>query len=171
MHSLEEIKSLFTELELTELSYKDSDFEFSIKKDAKQVLRQDMALEEESHNQEKRNNKLLVDESEKSLKDNNKLEDVSDRNLVSNTGHDLASKDDIKSPLPGVFYAGESSGAKPYISVGDRVSEGDIVCTIEAMKMFNDVKSKVSGLVTEIFVNDGDLVEYQQPLFRVSAEV
>lgn len=53
MHSLEEIKSLFTELELTELSYKDSDFEFSIKKDAKQVLRQDMALEEESHNQEK----------------------------------------------------------------------------------------------------------------------
>ena len=74
---------------------------------------------------------------------------------------------EICSPLVGVFGSGEEANGNPYVQVGDTVRKGDIVCTIEAMKMINDVPADKDGVVTEICVKNGDLVEYQQPLFRM----
>lgn len=74
----------------------------------------------------------------------------------------------INSPMVGTFYASASPGAKPFISVGDIVSEGDVVCIVEAMKMMNEIKSEYSGTVLSVNVENAEPVEYGQSLFELS---
>ena len=73
----------------------------------------------------------------------------------------------ITSPMVGVFYSAPSPDAKPYVSVGQNVSAGDVVCIIEAMKLMNEVPATEGGVVAEICVQNGDVVEYGQPLFKL----
>ena len=74
----------------------------------------------------------------------------------------------INSPMVGTFYASASPGAKPFVSVGDIVAEGDVVCIVEAMKMMNEIKSEFSGKVLSINVENAEPVEYGQLLFELS---
>ena len=74
----------------------------------------------------------------------------------------------IDSPMVGTFYASASPGAKPFISIGDIVSEGDVVCIVEAMKMMNEIKSEFSGKVLSVNVENSEPVEYGQSLFKIS---
>jgi acetyl-CoA carboxylase biotin carboxyl carrier protein len=76
---------------------------------------------------------------------------------------------EVKSPMVGTFYSAPEPGAKPYVSVGSRVSKGEILCIIEAMKIMNEIESEVSGVVTEVLATDAQPVEYGQPLFRVDS--
>jgi|TARA_B110000881_G_scaffold114806_1_gene100787 acetyl-CoA carboxylase biotin carboxyl carrier protein len=78
------------------------------------------------------------------------------------------SGDLINSPMVGTFYASASPGSKPFISVGDHVNEGDVVCIVEAMKMMNEIKSEFSGKVLSINVENSQPVEYGQALFEIS---
>jgi len=78
------------------------------------------------------------------------------------------SGDLINSPMVGTFYASASPGSKPFISVGDHVNEGDVVCIVEAMKMMNEIKSEFSGKVLSISVENSQPVEYGQTLFEIS---
>ena len=80
---------------------------------------------------------------------------------VEDDGHE------IKSPMVGTFYSASSPGASPYVQVGDRVSEGDTVCIIEAMKMMNQIEAEVSGVIKSIRVQNGEPVEYGQTLFVI----
>ena len=73
----------------------------------------------------------------------------------------------ITSPIVGTFYQSPSPEKPPYVNVGDTVSKGDIVCIIEAMKFMNEVTSEKSGKVVEILVEDGQFVEFGEPLFRL----
>lgn len=73
----------------------------------------------------------------------------------------------VIAPMVGTFYASPSPGAPAYVQVGDRVSEGDTLCIIEAMKMMNQVESEVSGTIKSIRMQNGDPVEYGQTLFVV----
>ena len=73
----------------------------------------------------------------------------------------------IKSPMVGVFYAAPSPDRPPFVSVGDTVSKGDVVCIIEAMKIMNEITATESGTITEVLVENGDVVEYDQPLFKI----
>ena len=73
----------------------------------------------------------------------------------------------INAPIVGVFYAAPSPDSEPYVSVGKRVSKGDTVCIIEAMKCMNEIQAEADGEITEVLVNNGDLVEFDQPLFKV----
>lgn len=75
----------------------------------------------------------------------------------------------ITSPMVGTFYSSSSPDTPPYVSVGDRVSKDSIVCIVEAMKLFNEIDADVEGEIVEILVNNGQLVEYGQPLFLVKA--
>jgi acetyl-CoA carboxylase biotin carboxyl carrier protein len=75
---------------------------------------------------------------------------------------------DVKSPMVGTFYSSPEPGAKPYVSVGSRVSKGQILCIIEAMKIMNEIESEVAGVVTEVLASDAQPVEYGQPLFRIN---
>jgi len=74
---------------------------------------------------------------------------------------------EIKSPMVGTFYKSPEPGTKAYVSVGDRVSKGQIVCIIEAMKIMNEIESEYSGVVREILVEDAQPVEYGQVLYRI----
>lgn len=73
----------------------------------------------------------------------------------------------VKSPLVGTFYAAPSEEAEAFVKVGDSVKEGQVLAIVEAMKLMNDIDSEVSGAVAEIYVQNGEAVEYGQPLFRI----
>ncbi|MES2522229.1 MAG: acetyl-CoA carboxylase biotin carboxyl carrier protein [Gemmatimonadota bacterium] len=74
---------------------------------------------------------------------------------------------EIKSPMVGTFYGAPEPGAKPYVTVGDRISKGQVVCIIEAMKIMNELESEFDGVVREVGVADSHPVEYGQTLFRI----
>lgn len=73
----------------------------------------------------------------------------------------------IKSPMVGTFYRSASPGAKAFVEVGDTVKEGETVCIIEAMKILNEIEADKSGTVTQILCENGQAVEYGQPLFVI----
>ena len=74
----------------------------------------------------------------------------------------------IKSPMVGVFYAASAPDKPAFVSVGDKVEKGDVVCIIEAMKIMNEITADKSGTISEILVDNGDVVEFDQPLFKLS---
>ena len=73
----------------------------------------------------------------------------------------------IKSPIIGTFYRKPSPDKPPFVEVGSTISEGDVLCVIEAMKLFNDIESEVSGKIVKVLVDDSSPVEFDQPLFLV----
>lgn len=73
----------------------------------------------------------------------------------------------VKSPLVGVFYSSASPDAEPFVKIGDKVSKGQVLGIIEAMKLMNDIESDFDGEIVEILVNNKDMVEYDQPLFKI----
>lgn len=73
----------------------------------------------------------------------------------------------VKSPLVGTFYAAPAEGAEAFVSVGDSVKKGQILAIVEAMKLMNEIESEYDGVVEEVLVENGQAVEYGQPLFRV----
>jgi acetyl-CoA carboxylase biotin carboxyl carrier protein len=74
---------------------------------------------------------------------------------------------EVKSPMVGTFYRSSSPGAAPFIQIGSVVKEGDTLCIIEAMKILNEIESDKAGTVTQILCENGQAVEYGQPLFIV----
>ncbi len=74
---------------------------------------------------------------------------------------------DVKSPIVGTFYRSASPDKPPYLKVGDMVNVGDVVCIVEAMKLFNEIESEVSGRVVQVVIDDASPVEYDQVLFKV----
>lgn len=76
----------------------------------------------------------------------------------------------IVSPTVGTFYMASEPGADPFVKVGEEVESNTIVCVLEAMKLFNEVVAGVKGTIVERLVNDGDFIEYGQPLFLVKPE-
>ena len=77
---------------------------------------------------------------------------------------------EIRSPMIGTFYRSSGPDAPPFISVGDKVSKGQTVCIIEAMKLFNEIESEISGTVVKIMVENATPVEYDQVLFAVEPD-
>lgn len=73
----------------------------------------------------------------------------------------------IRSPMVGTFYASPAPDAAPYVIKGKSVGEGDVLCIIEAMKLMNEIKSDVSGIILDILVENGQPIEFDQPLFKI----
>lgn len=74
---------------------------------------------------------------------------------------------EVKSPMVGTYYSAPEPGSKPYLAVGDRISKGQIVCIIEAMKIMNEIESEFDGVVKEILAQNAHPVEYGQVLLRI----
>lgn len=74
---------------------------------------------------------------------------------------------EVKSPIVGTFYRSASPDKPAYVSVGDTIAQGDVVCIVEAMKLFNEIESEVAGKVVKVVVDDASPVEYDQVLFLV----
>lgn len=73
----------------------------------------------------------------------------------------------VKSPMVGTFYIKPSPTSKPYVEQGSTVKKGNVLCIIEAMKLMNEIESEFDGKIEEIYVKDGETVEYGKPLFRI----
>ena len=73
----------------------------------------------------------------------------------------------VKSPMVGTFYRSASPGAKPFVEVGDSIKAGETICIIEAMKILNEIEADKSGTVSRILCENGQAVEYGQPLFEI----
>ena len=74
---------------------------------------------------------------------------------------------EVKSPMVGVFYAAPSPDAQPYVQVGSKVKNGDVLCIIEAMKLMNEITAEQDGEIVDICVQSGQVVEYSQTLFKI----
>lgn len=140
--NIENIDELIDKMEhssLTELSYKDGDVEIKLKKGTPQTA--EVPVQSPGPQ---------VTESSTSTDDTPVLDGTY-----------------IKAPMVGTFYKASSPEADPYINVGDDVSNESVVCILEAMKLFNEIQAETSGEIVEILAEDGDMVEYDQPLFKV----
>ena len=73
----------------------------------------------------------------------------------------------IKSPMVGTYYSSQSPDSKPFVSVGDTIKENDVICILEAMKVMNEIKADLGGVVKEVLVQSGEPVEYGQDLFVI----
>ena len=94
----------------------------------------------------------LFDQKSVSIKD----EESADEKLIT-----------VKSPIIGTFYRKPAPDKEPFIEIGKDVKEGDVLCVIEAMKLFNEIESEVSGKIVKILVEDSSPVEFEQPLFLI----
>ncbi len=140
MNSLKEYGDLFLKLNLTELSIQEGNFSLVLKKD--------------SAGQENRADKMHCAPSTAFATAKEEEE-----------GALVTTKTTVKAPLLGIFE--ELTGDRTPIKEGDRVKKGDALCTIEAMKMLNEVVSSTDGRVVKILAKPGDLVEYNQELFII----
>ena len=73
----------------------------------------------------------------------------------------------VTSPLVGVFYAAPAENAEPYVVIGDRVKKGQVLCVVEAMKLMNEITAEEDGVISEICVTNGQIVEFGTELFRI----
>ena len=73
----------------------------------------------------------------------------------------------VKSPMVGVFYSAPGADKDPYVSIGDTIHAGDVLCIIEAMKIMNEITAERDGIISEILAEDRQVVEFGQPLFRI----
>ena len=84
---------------------------------------------------------------------------------------DSSSEDDglitIKSPIIGTFYRKSAPDKPPFVEVGDTIKDGEVLCVIEAMKLFNEIESELAGTIVKILVDDASPVEFDQPLFLI----
>jgi acetyl-CoA carboxylase biotin carboxyl carrier protein len=96
---------------------------------------------------------------------------VTEQKLSEETNEEIKPKTidgkSINSPMVGTFYSSPNPGADSFVKVGDKVSEGDVLCIIEAMKMMNEVKSDYNGVIKEILISDAEPVEYGEALFII----
>ena len=103
----------------------------------------------------------IQDDSKKNTKNDQEVKDINQdsSNLVT-----------ISAPLVGTFYASAKPGEPPFINKGDTINQGQSICIIEAMKIFNEIESEYNGKIVDILISDGDPVEYGQPLFTLKDE-
>ena len=107
-----------------------------------------------------------VDSSDLNVEKN--IEEKSDK--VSNEVAIDLNLHEVKAPLVGTYYSSPKPSAPPFVNVGDKINKGDTICIIEAMKIFNEIESDVSGTVTEICLENGNPVEFDQCIIKVSID-
>ncbi len=143
MNSLEEYGALFQKLGLSELEVEEGEFKLKLRKE------------------------LTAINAPGTTSPVAKVDFTADGDTSGEEDSAQNDGEPIKSPLLGIFYA--TNGDNKAIKEGDQVKEGDVLCTIEAMKMMNEVRSTKSGIIRKVCAKEGDLVEYNQTLFVVKA--
>ncbi|MCQ9303016.1 acetyl-CoA carboxylase biotin carboxyl carrier protein [Mammaliicoccus sciuri] len=147
--NLKQIKELVDVLDnssLTEIDINDKDFKLTLKKDIKQEI---------IYSQGATN--VVAEQPQQAT------QSAPQQNVEQEAPSGLT----INAPMVGTFYKSPSPDEGPYVQVGSRVEADTTVCILEAMKLFNEIQAEVSGEITEILVEDGQMVEYSQPLFKV----
>lgn len=100
--------------------------------------------------------KIQLEKENNSIENSQEVQELESKEMIS-----------LKSPLVGTFYCAPGPNQDPYVEIGQKVNVGDTLCILEAMKSMNEIKASQTGIVTDILVNDGDLVEYDQVLIQM----
>lgn len=135
--------------EITELDYKEGGTRLSLKKKSQTIQ---MLQETQPANETKR---ISADKN------------VEGRTETSSAEDEIKDGKQVVSPLVGTYYAAPAEDAEPYVKVGDYVEKGQVIAIVEAMKLMNEIESDFTGTVTQIYVENGQPVEYGQPLIAV----
>lgn len=135
----EQIKEIIKDFQESNLTY------LEIESDGSRV-----SLEKDSNN---KNNK--IEENVETLEDESKKNEDSSKYYK------------VKSPLVGTFYAANGPDEEPFVQVGEKVSKGDVLCIVEAMKIMNEIKSPVEGFIKAICLEDGAVVEFDQTVMEI----
>lgn len=142
----EKIKQLMEDMGNSKLTSIDIDFpdgtKISMKKEEKQVI------------------KVTENEPIQNLSAKEEVVETNDKKSVENGNV-------VKSPMVGTFYLKPSPNSEPYVTVGQKVKKGDVLCIVEAMKLMNEIESEFDGEIIEILVKDEEAVEYGKPLFII----
>ena len=109
---------------------------------------------------------LASEEATQNLLQSNPNHVESEKTLASDENESFNGEDQL-SPMPGTFYAAPTPEDEPFVSEGDVVKKGQVLCIIEAMKIMNEIESEFDGTIMKVNVNNGDPVEYNQPLFVI----
>lgn len=155
---LEEIKELMKAMDengLSSFEYQEGNIHLSLRRGDGNVSVENKQLADNTY-EVKTDNKLKTENrniSEEIILEENTSGNEPDKVVVS--------------PLVGVFYKASSPEAEPFVKVGDRVSKGQVIGIIEAMKLMNEIESEYDGIVEAVLVDNEELVEYGQPLFRI----
>ena len=110
-----------------------------------------------------------IKEDEISNPKENKIEQNIIKETIKDFSQDL-NLQEVKAPLVGTYYSSAKPSDPPFINVGDKIKKGDTICIIEAMKIFNEIESDVSGVVTELCVENGNPVEFDQTILKISID-
>lgn len=167
VNQLKELIRAVDKSRLTEFSIESDELKITMKKEAGQGAQpaQEVSLFDAEGEE------LLVEEAA------GEPVETQEAALVSNQEQQIPEKSasgeklhQIVAPMVGTFYRAPAPDADPYVKVGDRVSENTVVCIVEAMKLMNEIEAEVNGTIVEILVENGQLVEYGQPLFVVKLD-
>ena len=119
-----------------------------------------------------KNEAVVINQEDENLDvDNNDFVDI--ENPEKNKDEDIVQDlnlHEVKAPLVGTYYSSPKPTDPPFINVGDKINKGDTICIIEAMKIFNEIESDVNGIVKEICVDNGNPVEFDQIIVKISVE-
>jgi len=156
--NIEDVKSLITLIDqstLTELHYETADFQLLLSKN--KVIQKNNTQTANAVTFENDATPEFVVTKETTIEKKEAVAEVT----AKQEGHI------ITSPIVGVVYLSANPESKPYVTNGQLVAKGDVVCLVEAMKLMNEIKSEFSGEIVEILVENEQIVEYNQPLFRI----
>lgn len=125
---------------------------------------------EEPHNSTQEAIETKLDKKEEVYKE--ELVDSTKENVTEVAKVEIEDKSlkEIVSPIVGTFYSSSSPEKPPYVKVGSKVKKGDTLCIIEAMKLMNEIQSEVDGEIVEVLVDNQQMVEYGQPMFKIKAQ-
>ena len=158
--SIEEIEvSSFWGAQKIRLSKKSGSSQVVVQQSSQPVIKEDVVLNEDI----KKDESLVKEKQIESSVDNN-------AEIVSESTENLHIEENLeyqKAPLVGTFYAASKPGEPPFVKVGDKVSKGQTLCIIEAMKIFNEIESDFNGTIVEVLAEDSNPVEFNQSIFSI----
>lgn len=162
-NQLRELLAAIAQNDISELTLKSDDFELTVRKAVRETLPLGTVLSSSSI--------VPPTISTASVSPTNQLTDVIGREPTTPSPLPNDKKlVDVPSPMVGTFYRSPSPDEPPFVEVGDRIRIGQTVCIIEAMKLMNEIEVEVSGQIVEILVQNGQPVEFGQPLMRISPD-
>ncbi|MBK9733658.1 MAG: acetyl-CoA carboxylase biotin carboxyl carrier protein [Saprospiraceae bacterium] len=164
-NEIQELINLVNKSNLTDFKLKDKDFEIQIrtKKYYKGARQQLMSSPQVVHMSQS----PLQESYQKQPDNSNAKPEVNINQSVESDSSKSKNIFEIKSPIVGTFYRSPGADKPPFTKVGDPVKQGDVVCIIEAMKLFNEIESDITGTIVKVLVEDASPVEYDQVLFLV----
>lgn len=155
---IQELIKLVAKQDVAEVKIKDKDFSITIK--GKECFNKNVSVMQQPR--QFAPTQIATAQSQANLEDPKETEDSQADEVNENNNHIT-----IKSPMVGTFYRKPTPDKDVFVKVGDSINKGDVLCIIEAMKLFNEIESEVSGTIVKVLLDDSTPVEYDQPLFIV----